>query len=147
MEALLEIEGQTIITPEVSKILDVDITAVQKMIVSGILKPISGPLVDGFGKNLFLRGDVEKLRVEREAFKASRVAEGGTSRFGRRAGPQSSPVQDVVGSRINQLIEEWQQQMPELRITGQRLYQQLTNEGYQLGINTIYVHLRNKHRH
>jgi hypothetical protein len=146
VEALLEIEGQTIITPEVSKILGVDITAVSKMIASGVLKPISGPSVDGFGKNLFLRGDIEKLREQREAFKARRVAKGGTSRFGRRAVPQSSPVRDVVGPRIDQLIEEWQQQTPKLRITGQRLYQQLTSEGYQLGINTIYVHLRERHR-
>jgi hypothetical protein len=92
-----------------------------------------------------LRSDVEKLYAEREAFKAKRLDEGGSSRFGKQAGPQSNPVRSAIGPRIDQLVEEWQQQTPTLRITGQRLYQQLTSEGYQLGINTIYVHLREKH--
>lgn len=86
VERLLEIESQTIITPEAAEILGVNVSCVDKMIISGILKPISGPKVDGFGKNLFLRGDVEQLHETREAYKAVQVKEGKSSRFGRRAG-------------------------------------------------------------
>lgn len=83
VEALVEIEKQTIITPEAAEILGVNVSCVNKMIASGVLNPISGPTIDSFGKNLFLRSNVEKLHAEREAFKAKRVKEGGTARFGR----------------------------------------------------------------
>jgi hypothetical protein len=142
VEALVELRKKTVMAPEAAAILGVNITCVHKLKVAGALRPVSGPDVDGFRLNLFLRSDVEKLHAEREAFKAKRLDEGGSSRFGKQAGPQSNPVQSAVGPRIDQLVEEWQQQTPKLRITGQRLYQQLTSEGYQLGINTVYVHLR-----
>jgi excisionase family DNA binding protein len=142
VEALLEVEKLTIMTAETAKILGVKLSGVDKLMTSGDLKPISGPTVDGFGKNLFLRSNVEKLRMERDSFKANQVQAGKSNRFGRTAGPRSRPVRDLIGPRIDQLIETWQQQTPNLRITGQRLYQQLTSEGYQVGINTIYVHLR-----
>jgi hypothetical protein len=145
VESLIEIEKQTIITPKAAKILGVDVSCVDKLVASGTLKPISGPTVDGYGKNLFLRGDVERLHAEREAFKTKCVKEGKTSRFGRPAGPQTSPVQDLIGPRIDQLIEEWRNQMPKQRISGQRLYQQLISEGYQLGIATVYEYLRQKY--
>jgi hypothetical protein len=83
VEALLEIEKQTIITPEAAEILGVYISGVAKMIAAGVLKPISGPTIDGFGKNLFLRSAIDKLRAEREAYKVKRMNEGKTSRFGR----------------------------------------------------------------
>jgi hypothetical protein len=53
------------------------------MIAAGVLAPTSGPKVEGFGKNLFLRSDVKKLRDAREEFKARQVEKGKTSRFGR----------------------------------------------------------------
>jgi hypothetical protein len=51
-------------------------------IAAGVIKPISGPSVDGFGKNLFLRNNVIKLRAQRDAYKAKRMKAGKTSRFG-----------------------------------------------------------------
>lgn len=83
VETILEVEEQTIITPEAVEILRVDASCINKMIASGRLKPISGPSVDGFGKNLFLRSDVEKLSAEREAFKSKCAKEGKTTRYGR----------------------------------------------------------------
>ncbi|MDQ1591237.1 MAG: hypothetical protein QOG71_1864 [Pyrinomonadaceae bacterium] len=83
LEALIEIEKQTIITPEAAEILGVNVSCVDKMMADELLTPISGPKVDGFGKNLFMRSDVEKLRTEREAFKARQLKKGETSRFGR----------------------------------------------------------------
>jgi hypothetical protein len=146
VESLLEIEKQTIITPEAAEILGVYVSVVNKLIASGDLKPISGPAVDGFGKNLFLRSNVEKLREEREAFKAERMEEGKGSRFGKQAGSKASPVLDVIGPRIDQLVEKWQERRPERRITGEHLYQQLIKEGYRTGINAVYVYLRQNHR-
>jgi hypothetical protein len=83
LEALIEMEKQTIITPEAAEILGVNVSCVDKMMADELLMPISGPKVDGFGKNLFMRSDVEKLRTEREVFKARQLKKGKTSRFGR----------------------------------------------------------------
>jgi hypothetical protein len=146
VEALAALRELSLTTPKVAEALGVNITCVHKLKLAGILKPVSGPEVDGLGFHLYLRSDVERVLADRDAFKVKRLEEGRSARFGRRAGSQSSPVRSVVGPRIDQLVEEWQQQTPPLRITGQRLYQQLTSEGYQLGINTIYVHLREMHR-
>lgn len=107
VETLLEVEKQTIITPEAAEILEVYVSSINKMIAAGVLKPISGPAVDGFGKNLFLRSDVERLHKEREAFKAERMKEGKSSRFGKQAGSKAGPVLNVIGPRIDQLIEKW----------------------------------------
>jgi TniQ len=145
VKALSEIEKQTIITPEAAEILGVYVSVVNKLIDSGDLKPISGPNVDGFGKNLFLRSDVEELRRQREAFKAKRIEEGGSARFGRQAGSKASPVKDLIGPRIEQLIEEWKKEMPNKQIIGRRLYHQLVGEGHQLGIVTVYEYLRRRH--
>jgi DNA-binding CsgD family transcriptional regulator len=146
VEALAIIRRQTITSPKVAMKLGVNITCVHKMKLAGILKPVSGPDVDGFRLDLYLRSDIEKLRAEREAFKAKRVKEGGTARFGRQAGPKASPVQDIIGPRIDQLIEKWHERRPDQHITGERLYQQLIKEGYQTGINTVYMYLRQKQR-
>jgi hypothetical protein len=145
VEALLKAEEQTILTPEAAEVLGVNVSCVEKMMRAGVLRPISGPAVDGFGKNLFLKSDVEKLHAERQAFKAERIKEGKTSRFGRRPGPGSRPVRDLIGPRIDQLLEQWRKQSPSQHISGYRVYRQLVSEGYQLGTATVYVYLRQKH--
>jgi hypothetical protein len=145
VKALTEIEKQTIITPEAAEILGVYVSVVNKLIDSGDLNPISGPGVDGFGKNLFLKSEVEELRRQREAFKAKRIEEGGSTRFGRQAGSKASPVKDLIGPRIEKLIEEWEKEMPNKRIIGRRLYERLVDEGYQLGIVTVYEYLWQRH--
>lgn len=146
VEALAETEKQKIKSGEVAAILGVNISCVDKLTVSGDLRPVSGPGVDGFGYNLYLRDDVERLREERDAFKAACIKEGRTTRFGKPAGPKARPVQDVIGPRIDRLSEKWQERMPDRRITGERLYQQLIKEGYRTGINAVYVYLRQKQR-
>ncbi len=96
IDALVELREKTLITPEAASILGVNLTCIHKLKTSGVLRPVSGPDVDGFRLNLYLRDDVEKLRAEREGYKTKRVSEGGTSRFGRPAGPRWSPVQERV---------------------------------------------------
>jgi hypothetical protein len=145
VEELLKIERQTIVTPQAAIILGVHTSCIDKMVASGVLKPISGPKVDGFGKNLFLRSDVEKLRSERNTFQAEQIKVGKTSRFGKRAGPNTKPVLDTIGPRVDQIIKEWQKERPNQRISGQRLYQQLISEGYRLGMSSLYQYLQQKH--
>lgn len=105
-----------------------------------------GPNVDGFGRNLYLRTDVERLHAEREAFKAKRDNEGGSYRFGRLAEPNSQPVRTRVAPRIKQLVKKWNARSNGQRVSGQRLHRQLLKEGYNVGINTIYVCLRELRR-
>lgn len=146
VDALVELREKTIITPEAAAMLRVNLTCIHKLKTSGVLRPVSGPGVDGFRLNLYLRGDVEKLRAEREAYKTKRISEGGTTRFGRPAGPRRSPVQERVRPRISQLVGQWGVKPHGQRISGQRVHSQLIKEGYQVGINTVYVCLRELHR-
>jgi hypothetical protein len=122
--------------------LGVNITCLQKLKVAGVLYPVSGPDVDGFGLNLYLRSDVEKLHSERDAFKAKRVSDGGTSRFGRPCGPNQKPVRNQVSPRIEQLVKQWSATSEGQPISGGRIHRQLVQEGYRVGINTVYVCLR-----
>jgi hypothetical protein len=142
IKVLAEIEKQTIITPEAAEILGVNVSCVDKMIATGVLKPVSGPIVDGFGKNLFLRSDVEQLHRERETFKVERISKGWTSRFGRPKAAKEPPVRSKVGPRINQLIEQWSVKVSRRRVSGPEIYRQLIKEGYKVGIATVYVCLR-----
>jgi hypothetical protein len=142
VEAVIKLNEQTITSSEAAMICKVNFTCIQKLIVAGALKPISGPSVDGFGYNLYLRTDVERLHAEREAFKAKRKDEGGASRFGRPAGPKRQPVRNEIGPRIEQLVKKWTVKPKGQPISGQRLHRQLVKEGYQVGISTIYVCLR-----
>ena len=77
IDALVELREKTLITPESASILGVNLTCIHKLKTSGVLRPVSGPDVDGFRLNLYLRDDVEKLRAEREIYKTKRVSEGG----------------------------------------------------------------------
>jgi hypothetical protein len=142
VKALIEIERRTIITPETAEILGVNPSCVDKMIANGELRPISGPKVDGFGKNLFLRDDIEKLHKERKAYKAWRVKESKTSRFGRGPRRPRPTVPEIISPRIAQLIVRWKRQDSHLLISGGELHRQLVGEGYKVGIASVYVALR-----
>src|SRR5205085_11479828 len=133
-------------SPAAAAILQVTNTHVKRLTDSGLLTPVSGPGIDSFGLNLYMRSDVEKLHAEREAFKAKRAKEGKTSRFGGGGCPRSRPVQAMIGPRIEQLIEEWARQQPSQPVTGGRLHRQLISEGYQVGEDTVYVYLRRRRR-
>jgi hypothetical protein len=146
VEALIKLKEQTVTASEAAVICKVGISCIQKLTVDGVLVPISGPNVDGFGRNLYLRTDVERLHIEREAFKSTRGSEGGSPRFGRPAGPNHQPVRIKVIPRIKQLIGKWNSKSKAQRISGQRLHRQLLKEGYNVGINTIYVCLRELRR-
>lgn len=142
VEALIRLNEQTITAADAAAICNVNLTCIHKLTLAGELNPISGPNVDGFGHYLYLRVDVERLCAQREAFKAKRNDQGGTSRFGRPAGPQRSPVLERIRPRVGQLVRQWSAKPQGQRISGLRVHSQLIKEGYQVGINTVYVCLR-----
>ncbi|MFA6148002.1 MAG: hypothetical protein WC899_07330 [bacterium] len=51
--------------PQAAKIIGVHRTAIMKWTKAGKLVPISGPHIDGFGCNLYLRSEVQKIVEER----------------------------------------------------------------------------------
>ena len=52
--------------------------------------------------------------------------------------PRPRPVLDQVAPRIDQLLKEWSAQCtPKQRITETKIFQQLREEGYQVGITTV----------
>jgi hypothetical protein len=65
VEKMVELKKSTVTGPEAAKVLGMHRTAVLKLTKKGMLKPVSGPDEDGFGCNLYLLTDVEKLREER----------------------------------------------------------------------------------
>jgi len=65
VEKMVELKKSTVTGPEAAKVLGMHRTAVLKLTHKGMLKPVSGPDEDGFGCNLYLLTDVEKLREER----------------------------------------------------------------------------------
>lgn len=142
IEERYNLKQQYVTTAEVASLCKVKDGSVHAWIEAGLLQPISGPRADGLVHNLYLRSDVEKLYAEREAFKAKRVSEGRSSRFGRPAGPNWQPVRNKVEPRIKQLVMKWSAKPNGMPISGQRLRRQLVREGYRVGINTIYVCLR-----
>lgn len=147
IKKLIEELKNEINTPTVAAILGVVPSAVEKMVEAGKLKVIRGPHIDGHGNYVFLRSDVEKLAAEREDFKLKRMKMGGSSRFGAPAGPKGCPVTNKVSTRIEQLIKKWRTDDPKGRITGHRLHQQLSKEGYQVGTTTVYVYLSERQLH
>jgi len=68
VKAMVELKKSTVSGSEAAKILGMHRTAVLKLTKKGMLKPVSGPDVEGFGCNLYLRADVEKLREERKSY-------------------------------------------------------------------------------
>lgn len=107
-----------------------------------VLKPVRGPHVDGSGINLYLRDDVKKLREERDAFKAARIEQGKTTRFGYVQRPRPRPVLDLIGPRIDLLIKKLGTLFSAKQISGAQIFRQLVKEGYKVGICSVYVYLR-----
>jgi transposase len=65
----------------------------------------------------------------------------------REKGPRTRPVLEKVTPRMDELLEEWgPRTTPKQRITGTRIYQQLIEEGYKVGITTVREYLREKRR-
>jgi len=139
IETIIRLEKETIGSHHVAAILQVSMSSIYRMTVSKELKPISGPLVDGYPVNLFLRSDVEELNAARAAFRAECLRLGKTTRFSKQPGRRSCPVQEKVLSRIRQLLEERSPQ-PEVkqRLAGLALHRQLVEEGYKVGATTVY---------
>lgn len=146
VEGRNELRQQYITSAEVASICKVSEHSVHSWVEAGLLQPLSGAGAAGFIHKLYLRSDVEKLYAEREAFKAKRLSEGRSSRFGRPAGPNWQPVRNKVGPRIEQLVKKWSSKPNGRPVSGQRLRRQLVKEGYRVGINTIYVCLRELRR-
>jgi transposase len=62
-------------------------------------------------------------------------------------GGRTRPVLERVASRMDELLEEWgPRTTSKQRITGTRIYQQLIEEGYKVGITTVREYLREKRR-
>jgi len=62
-------------------------------------------------------------------------------------GGKTRPVLEKVTPRMDELLEEWSPRTtPKQRITGTRIYQQLIEEGYKVGITTVREYLREKRR-
>jgi transposase len=59
----------------------------------------------------------------------------------------SGPVWARVQSRLEELVAEWEPRTTaKQRLTGVRLYRALLEEGYQVGLTTIYQYLRERRR-
>jgi transposase len=58
-----------------------------------------------------------------------------------------APVTEMVAPRIEEILSEWRgRTTPKQRITGARIYRQLVEEGYEVGITTVRDYLREKRR-
>lgn len=64
-------------------ILGVNVSAVHKMLGDGILQRERGWRQDGRVINLYRRSDIERLKLERDAYKADCAGRGKSTRFGR----------------------------------------------------------------
>lgn len=113
------------------------------MVLSGELKPISGPHVDGYPVNLYLRADVEELKTTRDAFRAECVRVGKTIRYGKPSDNRSCPVQEKIIPRVKQWLKD-QFSCPGMtqRICGLELQRLLLSEGYKIATTTTYKVLR-----
>jgi hypothetical protein len=143
VEALIESERQIVTSMEAAAILKVSMSQIFRMATFGPLKPISGPAVDGYALNLFSRTDVESLRRVRQSFRLGRIKEGGSSRFGAPAGQRFCPVLNQIGPRVDELVGDLSGQ--ENRPSAVTVHGQLLKEGYTVGINSVYLYLRNYH--
>jgi hypothetical protein len=138
---LIESKKNFLSPAEVRAHLSISHSQMFRMIKAGILKRARGPSVDGSATNLFLRSDVENIHKARQRFKVKRMDEGGSSRFGIPAGPQRSPVLETIAPRVNQLIANAKAEGG--RLSGGIIYRQLLRDGYNVGVNSVYVYLRN----
>jgi TniQ protein len=140
VEELIESEENFLSPAEVRAFLNISHSQSFRMVKAGILKPARGPSVDGSATNLFLRREVENVHKTRKRFKLKRMNEGGSSRFGIPAGPQRSPVLETIAPRVNQLIANAKAEGR--RLSGGIVHRQLLRDGYEVGINSVYVYLR-----
>jgi len=61
--------------------------------------------------------------------------------------PRACPVRAKVAVRLDELLEEWcSRTTRKQRVTGTRLHRQLVEEGYAVGLTTVYEHLRERRR-
>lgn len=55
------------------------------------------------------------------------------------------PVRDLVGPRIDELLDEWAGRTSrKQRITGSRIHAELQKEGFEVGVTTVRAYLRDK---
>ena len=55
----------------------------------------------------------------------------------------TKPAQQKVKARFDEQVEEWRgRTTPKQRITGMRIHQQLIEEGFAVGMTTVYGYLR-----
>ncbi|PYS47912.1 MAG: hypothetical protein DMF68_14755 [Acidobacteria bacterium] len=139
IEARENLKQNCISTVEAASLCNVSRESIHDWLAVGLLQPITGTIAETFAHNLYLRDDVEQLYAEREAFKAKRISEGGSSRFGSPCGPKRQPVREKVAPRLEQLFKQWNAKPQGQPVSGQKLLRQLVQEGYHVGINTIYV--------
>lgn len=140
LEKLIASQKQFLNSAEVRKILEIGPTQLFRLAATGILKPISGPLIDGSTFNVFKRSHVERLHEERQRFKRERLETGGSDRFGSPAGPRSHPVLSRIAPRVKQVLAK--AIANGTRQSGISIHSQLVEEGYNVGINSVYVCLR-----
>jgi predicted transcriptional regulator len=58
---------------------------------------------------------------------------------------RTKPAQQKVKARIDELVEEWRGRTTrKQRITGMRIHQQLIEEGFAVGMTTVYGYLRER---
>lgn len=70
-------------TKVAAEILGVNVSAVHKMVIAGIVHVEKGQLYNGHLINLYRRSHIEQLRQERDAYKADCAGHGKSTRFGR----------------------------------------------------------------
>lgn len=133
-------DGTLLRIHEARAILGVSHTQLRRLIDQNVLKLVSSLSIDRSGVNLFLRTDVEKLHQRRESFKRQRLLEGGSDRFGSPVGARSAPVRSAIGPRIDELIVS--ATINGKRLTGPPLHRELLKEGFVVGINSVYLYLR-----
>jgi predicted site-specific integrase-resolvase len=144
-DAKRKLVDKTVGSTEAAKILKVGHSTIYKLTLAGILKPVSGPQVDGLHRNLYMRKDINRLKRDRKAFKEMCLKLGKTARYGRAPRPRPNPVQEKVLPRIEQIVRDSHTgSKPKERITGSGIHRQLINEGYKIGPATVYKYLRNK---
>jgi hypothetical protein len=93
VERLRQIELNGIRSGEAAKILQVKVAHVNRLVLAGELNIISGPRIDGFNYNVYLREDVEALQEKRTAFKKKQLNVGKSTRFGKVSGNRYSKIQ------------------------------------------------------